>query len=161
VFSEHDIVLTFNDITPLLLNIFILLDRMKRHWNPLHSSQFTGFVQVAAEKYFATQTCTQFRCGCTNALSYSDNTVLMILHKYCLKRNGKIQQCFTFFNLMKIRSTFSPTVSPRMYVQTEGQSPAVLERHRSVFSQSLQSVLLPNFFTLLPRVKIYLYCQVF
>jgi len=60
---------------------------------------------------------------------------------------------------MKIRSTFSPTVSPRMYLQTEGQISAALQTHRSVFSQSLQAVLLQNFFTLLPRVEIYLYCM--
>jgi len=81
VSSEHNIVATFDAITPLLLNIFILLDTLKSDWNPLHSSQFTASVQVAAENYFPAQTCKQIRCGCTNALSYSDNTVFMALHK--------------------------------------------------------------------------------
>ena len=48
-----------------------------------------------------------------------------------------------------------------MYVQTEGQNSAVLQTHRSVFSQSIQAGLLTNFFPVLPRVKIYLHCQVF
>jgi len=37
VSSEHNIFASFDAITPLLLNIFILLDTLKSHWNPLHS----------------------------------------------------------------------------------------------------------------------------
>ena len=106
-------------------------------------------------------TSAKFRYGCTNAISYADNTVLMVLRKFCLKFTGKFQQCFTFFKIMKVGSTFSPTVSPRMYVQTEGQISAVLQTHRSVFTQSIQAVRLTNFFPVLPRVKIYLHGLVF
>jgi len=69
-------------------------------------------------------------------------------------------QITTVLNILQINPfTFSPKVSPCMYEQTEGQSSAGLQTHRSVFSLALQAILLTNSFNLLARVKIYLHFQ--
>jgi len=62
---------------------------------------------------------------------------------------------------MKIHSSFSEIVFLRIYVQTEGQRSEVLQTHRSVSSESLQAILLTNFFPVPARVKIYLHIIVF
>ena len=105
-------------------------------------------------------TSAEFRCGCTKVLSSSDNRVLMVLHKFCLKWTGKIWKLLYILQINENRLKFS-SFSPRMYVQTEGQNSAVLQTHRSVISQSIQAVRLRNFFPVLPRTEIYLHCQVF
>jgi hypothetical protein len=77
----------------------------------------------------------------------------MVLPNYGLKWFGKIQQWFTFFKLMKVRSTLSRITFLRTtHVQTEGQSGytsyTVIETYRSLFSQSLHAIL---FYKFLPR----------
>jgi hypothetical protein len=71
------------------------------------------------------------------------------------------------FERMKIRSAF-PQLFPAyaLYVQTEGQSDfntssTGMQTCHSLFSESLQAILFPNFLSIFARVKNYLHFRVF
>ena len=92
-----------------------------RYVRPERISKWPNSVTDMIMMMMMMTTFAEFRCRCTNALSSSDNRVLMVLHKYCLKWTGKFQQCFTFFKILKIGSTFCPNSFPT-YVCTDGRT---------------------------------------